>query len=333
MLWDGIWTYEVKELLRKILEGNAEVIIRLGGIVVYGSHIILLVDMLRRGTLVHLLIRDLEGTSIEVPNLVEINEVIKTIRYGLFIADGYIQESRVTIGTSQTWQNILVAFLFPGKIHSNIIGIDVNKKDVKLMWFLRTDYTPGDLLFEINNNTVIAALFGAILGDGSVTIRNVYNYKEPVIDLTNKDFNDVRWRLLLSELVKGRTYPMHLMFLGSKAIDMARRIVNVMPPTLKELMDALNVSKWVTLREMANMELKWRRGKWVVNVLNYKFSVATNPLMLYHYVKSEDEAQVIINILKENGIEAHRKKSGQYIMVVIPARSLNNNDNIKIQTI
>ena len=49
-------------------------------------------------------------------------------------------------------------------------------------------------------------------------------------------------------------------FNGSNAIDLAKAMIASLPPILRDVFDFLNFEKWLRIRRIAEMEMKWRRG-------------------------------------------------------------------------
>ncbi|GGI85306.1 hypothetical protein GCM10007112_22870 [Vulcanisaeta souniana JCM 11219] len=52
----------------------------------------------------------------------------------------------------------------------------------------------------------------------------------------------------------------------SNAIELARMIINALPPEVQDLLDALNMDKWVEIRQIAQQEINWRPGEMKVMV-------------------------------------------------------------------
>ncbi len=84
-------------------------------------------------------------------------------------------------------------------------------------------------------------------------------------------------------------------FLSGYAIDLARAMITILPPILRDVLDALGFEKWAGLKRIANMEIRWRRDEVeadkVIDALNAKYSNE-----FYSYVN----------------------KSGKYLAVTIP---------------
>ena len=54
---------------------------------------------------------------------------------------------------------------------------------------------------------------------------------------------------------------MRIMFNDGNATNLARAIINVLPPILRDLLDALAFEKWLNLRRISKMEVKFRKGE------------------------------------------------------------------------
>ncbi|WP_252901508.1 hypothetical protein, partial [Vulcanisaeta sp. JCM 14467] len=63
--------------------------------------------------------------------------------------------------------------------------------------------------------------------------------------------------------------------------NLARAMINVLPPILKDILGALSFEKWNNLRRIAEMEVKYRRGEMQVDVAGYKFTVSVRGTPLY----------------------------------------------------
>ena len=127
-------------------------------------------------------------------------------------------------------------------------------------------------------------------------------------------------------------------FYGGNAIGLARAMISVLPPILHDTFDALNFEKWLNLRRIAEMEVKWRRGEVQIIVAGYKFTVNTrdDTIALVHRARDGVEADEVINALKANyGNEFHAyvNKGGKYLAVIIPMYVFERYEDIKAQVI
>ncbi|GAB6944457.1 hypothetical protein [Vulcanisaeta sp. JCM 14467] len=64
-------------------------------------------------------------------------------------------------------------------------------------------------------------------------------------------------------------------FYGSNAIDLARTMINALPPILRDILDALAFEKRERIKRIAEMELKFRRVRcrslWLVTDSRWMF--------------------------------------------------------------
>ncbi len=256
------------------------------------------------------------------------------------------------MSTTHIWQVILWSLLYPGEIHVYIRGININEDDVSISWFLRAnDYTSikGKILNDtdkLHNKAVLAFIFTAILGDGAVFISSSNKYNEAKIQITMSVHELERWKLILDKLgFKWSLQPqldgiIHVRFHGSKAIDLARAIINIIPPILRDILDVLNIEKWSNLKQIANMELKFRKGESQIDVAGEKFSVVidNNKIKLMRTIKDWTKVEKILEKIKiiygedfVKQVKVH--KSNKYIIIKIPMKLIKEHDDIKVQVI
>ena len=139
---------------------------------------------------------------------------------------------------------------------------------------------------KLSEEGLLAFMFTVILGDGWVDIVKVPKsgraYDEAVIEITMTDEKFEVWKPLLEKLRKmgfrssgpySEGNVVNVAFYGSNAINLARAMINVLPPILRDALDALSFEKWVNMRRIAEMEVKFRRGEMSVDLAGYKFTV------------------------------------------------------------
>ena len=87
-------------------------------------------------------------------------------------------------------------------------------------------------------------------------------------------------------------------FYGSNAINFARVMINVLLSILKDILDALSFEKWESMRQIAEIEMKWQKGGSQIIVAGYRFTVhvceSTVRLMRW----ARDEVERAIETLK-----------------------------------
>ena len=115
-------------------------------------------------------------------------------------------------------------------------------------------------------------------------------------------------------------------------------MINVLPPILRDVLDALNFEKWVNMRRIAEIEVKWRWGESQVIVAGYGFTVDVrdDTVVLKHRARNDAEINEVISALRArygNEFTVSTHKGGRYRVVVIPARMIERYEDIKEQVI
>ena len=366
---ERLWNYwheasnDVRKLINDLLNSKAEVIIWSNekGVSVHYEYITLNVHKTNTGIIVQLVLKELKGITVEAPDVFRktmsreeyakfINKVLKALRGGLEETDGFIKDGKAGITTTQVWQAIVWALLYPGKTYIRIISINVNEGDVTINWHLRSSHDPlkGKILNDaekLSEEELLAFTLTAVLGDGSADIRkNVINhpYDEAVIKIAISSKKFDTWKSILSKLwdagFKWNPNTNEIRFYGSYAIDLTRAMISVLPPILCGVLDALDFEKWDNLRKIAEMEVKWRRGEMQVDVAGYKFTVEVfkGTFELVRPVRNEVEAEKVIDVLKAvygNELYVRINKYGKYLAIKISATFIEKHDDIKEQVI
>ena len=375
---EKFWNYwhkvdgEVKKLIEDLINGRTEVVIRgedVSGISVHGRYVTLEVDKMNNDSItVHLSLRGLKGVTINVPNIFKmtmskkeysrfIRKVLKALRGGLEETDGFVNGDKAAIGTSQVWQVIIWALLYPGRARVRINAININENNVTVLWYLRSSHKPlkGIILNDANKlseKELLAFMFTVILGDGSVDIVKVTKdsrvYDEAVIKIgmSSKKFNT--WAPLLGRLKEmgfrsgkpdlAGDGVVDVRFYGSNAIGLTRAMISVLPPILRDVLDTLDFEKWLSMKRVAEMEVRWRRGEMSIDIAGYKFTVhiQNNTVMLEHKVRDDIETRKVIDALRarygdEFAINVH--KSGKQLAIRIPMYIFEKYEDIKEQVI
>ena len=57
-------------------------------------------------------------------------------------------------------------------------------------------------------------------------------------------------------------------FYGSNAIDLARAMISVLPPILRDVLDALSFEKWERIKRIAVMKMKYRKGEMQIRAMS-----------------------------------------------------------------
>ena len=364
---------EVRKLIEDLMSGKAEVIIWESekGVSVHGKFITLEVDRASNDSVtVQLKLNDLEGVTVKVPNVFKMvmneeeykkfKKVLKLLKGGLEEADGFIEKGYASMETTQMWQVIVWLLLcFGNKMYVHINSINANDYDVTTAWYLqsRCKALKGRILDKVRKlsmEELLAFMLGAILGDGSAgvfkTAKNGHVYDETVVKITMVDEEFKKWELLLERLKKmgfnwGKPVQtsddvIAVRFYGSNAINLARALINVLPPILRDILDALGFEKWERTKRIAGMEVKFRRGEAQISIANHGFTinVQKSTVVLVHKVKDDAEVNEVINALKamygdEFAKHVRVNKSGEYQVVKIPMRIFMRYEDIKRKVI
>ena len=362
---------EVRKLINDLISGRAEVVIwsNENGVSVYYGHITLDVHKTNAGSvMVHLVLNGLEGVTIRVPDVFRrimsrkeyrkfVKRAFRALRGGLEETDGTIEDGKAGMDTTRIWQVVVWALLYFGRMHVRISSINVNDVDVTITWHLKSSHNSlkGKILSNVNKlsmEELLSFMFTAVLGDGwADVVKPIINgraYDETVIEVAISDERFSVW-VPLFERLKSMGFrngkpslvngiEVEVGFYGSNAIDLARAMINVLPPILRDILDALAFEKWNNLRKIAEMELKWRKGESQVNVAGYGFTVNArdDTVVLEHRAKDDAEVKMIVDALRArygDGFAVNVYKSGKYLDVVIPMYVFEKYDDIRRQVI
>ncbi|WP_252901158.1 hypothetical protein [Vulcanisaeta sp. JCM 14467] len=129
----------------------------------------------------------------------------------------------------------------------------------------------------------------------------------------------------------------YICFYSSYAVELARMILNTLPPVLQGLLDVMNLEKWKTIKEIAALELN-RRGESQVIVAGINFSVRFTKYTvdLRHKAKSNEEVKEVLRRLKSiygdefiSQINTH--ESDEYEVIVIPAYVIESQNDLRVK--
>ena len=375
---ERFWNYwqtiggEAKKLVDDLLSGRAEVIIWEGekGISVHEEHVTLEAHRASKGSItVQLKLNDLGGVDIEVLNVFRktmskreyrrfVKRVLKALRGGFAETDEGKHEGRPVMGTTQIWQVVVWSLLYPGEVHMRINAINVNEGDVTILWHLRSNRhrsLKGKILSNINKlskEELLAFTFTAVLGDGSADVEklkiNGRAYDKAMIGITMSGGKLKKWEPLFERLKSmgfksskpdsSNGNAINVRFYDNNAIDLARAMISILPPILRDTLDALKIDKWERIKRIAKMEMKFRRGEMQINVASYRFSITVqkSEVILVHRAKNNAEVGEVIEALRAvygDGFYAYVNKSGKYLIVTIPMYVFERYDDIKGQVI
>lgn len=174
----------------------------------------------------------------------------------------------------------------------------------------------------------------------------VYDEAMIAITISNERLND--WEALLGRL-RGLGFRnakpdqtndnvIDIRYYGSNATNLARAMIDVLPQIIKDIFDAMAFEKWLRIKQIANMEYRYKRGESQIEIANYKFTVHVHrrTVELVHNARDEAEAKKIIEILVSkygNEFYAYVNKCGRYSVVRVPMRVLTRYDDIKKQVV
>ena len=364
--------YELKKLIMDLLNGKIEIIVRPnGGISMHGKYVTLEVDQTRTGIMIHLIPKSLRGMTLEIPDIFMmtmnkneyvkfVNDILNGLRMGLEETDGYTNYGETAMSTAHVWQVIVWALFYPGEVYMLINAININESGVTVKWDLRANNykslkgTIFNNAERLNVETLSAFMTTAILGDGSAFIeKNLKKgriYDEPIISITMSNEEFEAWKPLLERLKKlGYAWSKSssssnvtiVRFYDSNAINLARTTINVLPPILRDILDALGFEKWINLKRIAEMKIKYRKGEMQVNVAGYKFTVVSyeSTVKLTHWVKDEIETNKVREMLRSvYGDEFVKyiyvnKNGNRHRLVVIPMYVFEKYEDIKEQVV
>ena len=238
----------------------------------------------------------------------------------------------------------------------HVDAVNANEGSVTITWHLRTSHEPlkGKILNDaekLGKEELLAFMLGAVLGDGWADVAklkiNGRVYNEAVVKITMSGEKFERWRPLFERL-KGmgfswRSEPVSggvidVRFRSSFAIDLARAMINVLPTILRDVLDALGFDKWVRIKRIAEMEVRWRKGEMQIIVADYKFTVNVrdDTVELVHRAGDEIEVKNIIDALRArygDEFAVHVHKSGEKLAIKIPMYVFERYEDIKEQVI
>ena len=348
---------EVKRLIDDLMSGKAEVVIRgedVSGISIHGEYVTLDVDRMKTSVPVKLVLKGFRSMTIRVPDVFKktmnreeygrfVNDMLRALEGGLEETDGFVNEDKAGMGTSQTWQVIVWTLLYPGRARVRINTVNVNEGSITIEWHLKSSHEPlkGKILNDVeklSEKGLLAFMFTAILGDGDAdivkVIKNGRVYDKAVIEIAMSDERYKAWEPLLERLkgmgfrsAKPRTKEgnaVDVPFYGSNAIDLAKAMINVLPPILHDALDALGFEKWLRIRRIAEMEIKWRKGESQVIVASYGFTVNILKGTVILERKAKDDVEV------KNINDALRVRYGDEFVKYVRINKSNNHFAVKI---
>lgn len=356
---------EIIRLINDLINGKAVVYVKITSktlmINIYVNHITLRIQKHNNKNLTaQLVLTNFEHIVINVPDIFRmtmdekeyskfIKDILMALRLGFAVTDETVSEGRPFMGTTQLWQTLLWALLYPGKVHVYLNRINLNINSVTVMWNLWIDDSDSikDRAFEIaenlNGESLYTFLLIAVLGDGTAFIQK--NPVEANIYLVTSINKLEKWQQILNKL-KVNWRPKYnrdddtvtLRFRASNAIIIARNMLSSIPPILRDLLDSLNINKWTNIREIANMRVSHRWGEMQIEIDNIKFSVEPlkDRIRLIHRARSWAEAEEIYKRLKNKYGEyftANIREKDKYVVIEILTSTIKRFEDIKNKVI
>lgn len=349
--WQSI-SNEVTRFINDVLHGKTEVIIRnkAQGISIYSEHIALDANKLPTSKTIILSINGFRSINIDVPNIfsgLQTDEFIKGFKLGFAATDEGYNNSHPYMVTTQNWQAVIWSLLYPGKINVHISGVNVAMNSVSIEWgLLSYEYRSlKDSVFgeaeRLDERGLAGFMLSAILGDGTVNIEHKQDqdYVIPRIYITMSKTKFEQWKNIADKISIRWWAPKtqdRIYYHGSNAIKLAKWIITATPPILQDLIDALNIPKWNTLNQIANMKVKYIKGESQVEIAGVKFTVNImgSSIELRHKAKDKDAVKKIIEILKsiygDEFIDKVRTgKDRKYEVIRIPMSLIVKYENLK----
>ncbi|BDR93267.1 hypothetical protein [Vulcanisaeta souniana] len=90
-------------------------------------------------------------------------------------------------------------------------------------------------------------------------------------------------------------------FYSGNAIDLAKAMINSLPHILRDILDAFNAEKCINIKNIANMKLKFKKGKMQIVIAGFKFTVITynGTTKLVINTKDPNKVKKILDALKK----------------------------------
>ena len=153
---------------------------------------------------------------------------------------------------AKKWQAMWWAWTKPARLRLRFTSINLNKKGTKTELCIRTSRKCikrliPQIMQRLSNEELALLTWGAILGDGSLSIVNYGTAKVPYIRIVAKDVN--KWKELERLGFEKHEKYGFLDLRYSKARRYAKMLMKITSPRLKRLMDLLEIKKWETLKE------------------------------------------------------------------------------------
>ncbi len=214
---------------------------------IYTENFVFREQKLRKGSILKVSFRGFGGVDLSVPELFNDSEIIP-IRYGFAHSDEGRIKCYPYMASTQPWQWLIWSLLYPGSIHITLQSINLNKTNITLTMRLHTTQycSLKDAVLNTNDEkTILLTLFGGILGDG--TVKKIE--KEKAIYLVAKSKRKW-WVSVLKELNGWKEEGDTIVFRGNAAI-LTKRIIEAIPPLMKDLLDILSFEKWQRLKRLA----------------------------------------------------------------------------------
>ncbi|WP_460173597.1 hypothetical protein [Vulcanisaeta sp. JCM 14467] len=318
------------EITKLVKDEYGEIRRRRSGLTIVGQYVTITANKINGKIIVMLTIKGIGGINTNVPPL--ISELIRrSIQVGLMNTDGSIDKksNHPRMNTVYLWQIILWLLAFPGKNYLIISRININKKDVKLMWSLISlDYKFKEKpKLELTFHNVLITYFTAVLGDGYIVLQKKQNNRiYPEAGLTGKQKLDL-WEKMLRIMVgnyhkrnKPNVSELRIFQNAIQVLKMIYNEITVNEPILINILifftSRSNGEKIKRFINSLNLKIR-RKGDYSIILAGKKFTVDTSDrLRLICRVNDENEAKKILEKLRSQySITANVYRSGKYLAV------------------
>lgn len=310
--WENKISLEIEKIIERIRNGKVEVVVNKTEktlmIHIYEDNVELKINKIynSNSVIIQLVLNGMKGFSINIPNVFNellnkeeyekfIKEVLIPMEGGFAMTDEGINKNKPSMKTSRLWQVLLWSLIYPGEIYIIIDTINVNKSGESIIYHLRANSHTSfkqkvpEMIRSFDDTAFLNFLLTVILGDGDIVIRRRkegYTSFEIRITAGGEKINALRSILERFDSMKIR-YSLGRQKGGIKiiiesnyAIELSRKIINVLPPIMKALLDLLEtfgLNKWSKLKRIANAKLAFKPGNSQVNILSIGFTISITP--------------------------------------------------------
>ena len=326
---------EIFNLIKNIEEGKYKVRRQRRSIMIRKKYVTLSIAF-TKSTIFRLILKKIGGITIKVPRLIM---SVSPLQIGILFTDGSIQRNHPVMMSVSIFQVILFMISFPSNIYVAIHSLDIDKDDVKVVWYIAAKDWDQSKLPQIPQNPqdisaedAIITLFTALIGDGSFIISK--RQKKPAIYLFSSK-KKWKWDAILKNVENNwheheEGSIKYVVTYTSYAVELVRKMLNTIKlkvPILFDVIEAISDydEKIKQIILMASLEIK-RKGRYSVLLPNGNFSVyidTDGSLKLLRDVKDMETAQKVAeDLAKYYGLNAEtdiyiKPEKGKYAKIII----------------